>query len=83
MMNLQDAASNNQLRLTQLVLQEPLINEDELNKINIPTLILAGKSYMIKSEPTLLIHAHIKSSSVQIVKGEDHYLPLKNPKLFN
>ncbi|MCX2473323.1 alpha/beta fold hydrolase [Pedobacter sp. MC2016-05] len=83
LMNLQDAASNNQLRLTQLVLREPRINEDELNKTNIPTLILAGESDVIKSEHTLLIHSHIKSSSVQIVKGEDHYLPLKNPKLFN
>lgn len=83
LMNLQDAGSNNQLRLTQLVLQEPQINADDLGRISMPILILAGESDVIKTEHTLLIHALIKSSSAQIIAGEDHYLPLKNPNLFN
>lgn len=81
--NEQDAASQNQLRLTQLVLQEPNISADALDAINIPTLILAGESDVIKKEHTMLIHAHIKGSKVNIVAGEDHCLPLKNPKIFN
>lgn len=78
-----DPASDHKLRLSRLVLQEPQISADELEKINIPTLILAGESDVIKTEHTMLIHAHIKGSKVQIIAGEDHYLPLKNPKLFN
>jgi len=31
----------------------------------------------------MLIHAHIKGSKVNIVAGEEHYLPVKNPKIFN
>lgn len=83
LMNLQDAESNNQLRLTQLVLQEPQINADDLDRISMPTLILAGESDVIKTEHTMLIHALIKNSKAEIIKGEDHYLPLKNPGLFN
>jgi pimeloyl-ACP methyl ester carboxylesterase len=83
LMNLQDAGSNNQLRLTQLVLQEPQINADDLGRISMPTLILPGESDVIKTEHTLLIHALIKSSRAEIIAGEDHYLPLKNPALFN
>jgi len=79
----QGVASQNQFRLTQLVLQEPNISADALDAINIPTLILAGESDVIKKEHTLLIHAHIKGSKINIVAGEDHYLPLKNPKIFN
>ncbi|MBB6236919.1 pimeloyl-ACP methyl ester carboxylesterase [Pedobacter sp. AK013] len=83
LMNLQDAESNNQLRLTQLVLQEPQINADDLGRISMPTLILAGESDVIKTEHTMLIRALIKSSRAEIIAGEDHYLPLKNPGLFN
>lgn len=83
LMNLKDAESNNQLRLTQMVLQEPQINADDLDRISMPTLILAGESDVIKTEHTMLIHALIKSSKAEIIKGEDHYLPLKNPGLFN
>ncbi|WP_316796450.1 alpha/beta fold hydrolase [Pedobacter agri] len=83
LVNLQDIESNNQLRLTQLILQEPHIEKDDLNKINISTLILAGENDVIKPEHTLLIHSLIKSSRVQIVDGEDHYFPLRNPGLFN
>ncbi|MET0570713.1 MAG: alpha/beta fold hydrolase [Pedobacter agri] len=83
LMNFQDAGSNNRLRLTQLVLQEPQLNADDLDRISVPTLILAGESDVIKTEHTMLIHSLIKSSRVKIIAGEGHYLPLKNPSLFN
>jgi pimeloyl-ACP methyl ester carboxylesterase len=30
-----------------------------------------------------LIHTSIKNSRLEIIKGSDHYAPLKDPKVFN
>ncbi|WP_316833249.1 alpha/beta fold hydrolase [Pedobacter aquatilis] len=83
LMNLQDAEAQNLLRLTQLVLQEPHIQLNELDSIGIPTMILAGAADVVKAAHTRLIHAHIKGSKLNIVADSDHYLLLKKPKVFN
>lgn len=78
-----DPASQNQLRLTELVLKEPHINPSDLKSIATPVMVLAGESDVIKREHTMLIHSSIKNSKLEIIKGGDHYVPLKNPNVFN
>jgi len=83
LMKRQDPMSQNQLRLTELVLQEPHINSKDLKSISSPVLVVAGESDVIKREHTLLIHSSIANAQLEIIKGGDHYVPLKNPKVFN
>ncbi len=78
-----DPASQNQLRLTELVLKEPHINPSDLKSIATPVMVVAGESDVIKREHTMLIHSSIKNSKLEIIKGGDHYVPLKNPNVFN
>jgi len=83
LMAYRDTESQNQLRLTKLVLEEPHIQPTELDAIKVPTLIIAGEFDVIKESHTALIHDHIKTSQLNIVPGGDHYLPQKKPELFN
>jgi len=75
--------SQNQMRLADLVLKEPHINEKELQHIVAPVLVVAGENDVVKEQHTMLIHSHIKNSQLQIITGSDHYAPLKDSKVFN
>jgi pimeloyl-ACP methyl ester carboxylesterase len=78
-----DPESQNQLRLANLVLKEPNIRALDLKAIDVPVLVLAGEHDVVKREHTELIHSSIKNSRLEIIKGSDHYAPLKNPQIFN
>jgi pimeloyl-ACP methyl ester carboxylesterase len=83
LMHLTDQESQNQLRLTNLVLKEPNIKALDLKAIDLPVLVVAGEYDVVKRQHTELIHSSIKSSRLEIIKGSDHYAPLKDPEIFN
>lgn len=69
--------------LLKLMLEEPHITREDLSKIMIPTLVLAGEKDMIKKSETRRIAAGISDSTLKILPGETHssYV-VKSPKLF-
>lgn len=67
-----------------MMLEEPNISIEMLNKIEIPTVVLAGSRDVIKEKHTKLIVDNIKNSQLQILAGEDHgsYI-IHNKKIAN
>ena len=55
-----------------LLLTEPHISPEDLSRIEIPTVILAGSRDLIKEEHTRYIAGAIRSSSLFVLKGENH-----------
>ena len=55
-----------------MMVKEPNISIKDLEKINIPTYVLAGKKDVIKEEHTRLIAENIKNSTLEIVPKENH-----------
>lgn len=78
-----DLESQNQMRLADLVLKEPHLNKNALQRIVAPVLVLAGEFDVVKRKHTILIQSFIKNSRLEIIPGSDHYVPVKNPKVFN
>lgn len=66
-----------------MMLTQPNITAEELNKILVPTLVLAGHHDIIKEENTRFIAENIPGSELRILKGENHtsYV-LNNEKLY-
>lgn len=67
-----------------MMLEEPNISIEMLNKIEIPTVILVGSRDVIKESHTKLIASNVKNSKLQILDGEDHgsYI-IHNEKIAN
>ena len=59
-------------KMTRMMVKEPNISIKDLEKINIPTYVLAGKKDVIKEEHTRLIAENIKNSTLEIVPKENH-----------
>ncbi len=59
-------------KLLKLMLTEPQITEQDLQRIQVPTLVLAGENDLIRPEHTEELHKNIAGSSRIIVMGEDH-----------
>lgn len=55
-----------------MMLEEPNISGEELQKIEVPTTVLAGSKDMIKKEHTEYIACNIPNSSLKILEGEGH-----------
>lgn len=55
-----------------LMVTQPQIPEEELHKILVSTLVLAGSKDLIKEEHTRQIAGAIPNSTLQILSGEDH-----------
>lgn len=83
LMKRSDPESQNQLRLTELVLKEPHINTEDLKSITKPVLVVAGEFDVIKKAHTVLIQSNLANAQLEIIKGSDHYAPLKNSQAFN
>lgn len=58
--------------LFSLMLNEPNITKEELAKITVPTLVLAGSKDLIKEEDTKFIASSIPGAKFQIIQGEGH-----------
>lgn len=59
-------------KLTALMLREPNIRPEELAKIRIPTVVMAGSRDVVKKTHTRLIADHIPGSILKILPGEGH-----------
>lgn len=59
-------------KLVKMMLHEPNISLEELQKISIPVHVLAGEKDVIKLSHTKLIVDNIKNSTLEIVSGESH-----------
>lgn len=55
-----------------MMLDEPNIPIEDLQKITVPVHILAGEKDVIKLEHTKLIADNIKNSTLEIIKNENH-----------
>jgi pimeloyl-ACP methyl ester carboxylesterase len=55
-----------------MMLTEPDIGEDDLGKISIPVLVLAGERDIVKEEETRRIHTGIPNSTLRILDNETH-----------
>lgn len=75
--------NNMDYRLKMLLLTEPNIDPNALNKILSPTLVMAGQFDVVKEKHTRLIAEKIPNSKLVIFKGADHEAPEKIPQLFN
>lgn len=56
----------------ELMLTEPHITGEMMQKITIPTLVLAGSKDLVKESDTRFIAASIPNSTLQILEGEGH-----------
>ena len=68
---------------TKLMLHEPNITKNDLNKIEIPTLVLAGENDIVKEDDTRFIAGNISGATLNILPKEDHssYV-VHSPKLY-
>lgn len=55
-----------------LMLREPMITPEQLSKIRIPVLLLAGSNDVIKESHTRYIAEHIRTSTLKLLSGENH-----------
>lgn len=65
-----------------LMVKEPQIRPEELKKLKIRTMVIAGDQDMIKESHTRLIHENIPGAKLVILPG-DHFIAGKNPAEFN
>ena len=79
----QTAQGRRELKVRQLVLEEPHIDPGSLKKISAPTLVLAGDHDLIIDEHTLEIYHHIPNSQLCIFPNATHMVPFDDPGLFN
>ncbi|WP_051907738.1 alpha/beta fold hydrolase [Flavimarina sp. Hel_I_48] len=77
------AATDMNYRLKMLLLTEPNINPDSLQKIQTPTLVMAGEHDVVKEKHTRLIAEKTPNSEMVIFKGAGHEAPNEIPELFN
>ncbi|WP_100488415.1 alpha/beta fold hydrolase [Sporolactobacillus pectinivorans] len=55
-----------------LMLREPDISADDLKKVKLPVLVLAGSKDLIKADHTRYIAEHLPNSTLQLLDGENH-----------
>lgn len=77
-----DAKAKRNFELLSLMVNDPFIKEIELEKINCPTLVIAGTHDMIKDSHTKLIARCIKGSKTVILDGT-HFIAKENSEEFN
>jgi len=72
-----------QLKVTQMMFDEPHIEVTALEAIEAPTLVLASDHDLIRDEHTLEIYHHIPNSQLCIFPNATHMIPYDQPALFN
>ena len=65
-----------------LMVNEPHITPEELGKLKMPVLGIAGTRDMVKDEHTRLIANSIPNARLVLLKG-DHFIAAKKPQEFN
>jgi pimeloyl-ACP methyl ester carboxylesterase len=66
-----------------MMLEEPDISREDLKKISIPVLVLAGEKDLVKEENTKFIAENISDSTLKILEKENHMsYVVHSPKLY-
>ncbi|WP_316735831.1 alpha/beta hydrolase [Pedobacter aquatilis] len=78
-----DEKSAYQEKLFAMLLTEPHILTEDLNKIKSPVLVMAGAQDMILEKHTRYIADQISKSSLFIFKDATHYVPVEKAAEFN
>lgn len=65
-----------------LMVHDPNVDVDELKKIKVSTLVIAGTNDMIKEEHTKLIGNSLPNGKIVLLEG-DHFIANKCPDAFN
>ena len=76
-------AGKRELKVTQMLFDEPHIDPESLEGIQAPTLVLAADHDLIRDEHTLEIYHHIPNSQLCIFPNATHMIPYDDPALFN
>lgn len=66
-----------------MMLKEPNISKEELEKITIPTLVLAGEKDLILEEHTKYIKDNIKNASCKILEKENHFSYVLSGRIYS
>ncbi|WP_426476625.1 alpha/beta fold hydrolase [Chryseobacterium sp. CBSDS_008] len=69
--------------LLNLDLKYPQWKYEDLNKIQCPSLIIAGDKDLIKTEHTVKIAESIPKGQLAIIPNASHFVPEEKPELFN
>ena len=72
-----------ELKVTQMLLDEPHIQTEALDTITVPTLVMAGDHDLIRDEHTIEIYHHIHDSQLAIFPNATHMIPFDDPDTFN
>ncbi len=72
-----------QIKVTQLLLEEPHIEVKALEAITAPALVMAGDRDLVRDEHTVTIYHHIPNSQLVIFPNATHMVPFDDPALFN
>lgn len=86
MKQLNDMASGetfNERRLLKIMLTEPGISKDDLNKIKSKVLVIAGDRDVIKPDHTEFISKQIPNAEKKIYKDTTHMVPYEQPDQLN
>ena len=65
-----------------LMVNDPDVKPEELERIQAPTLVMAGDKDMIKESHTRLIASRIPGARLKIIPG-DHFIANRQPDAFN
>jgi pimeloyl-ACP methyl ester carboxylesterase len=72
-----------ELKVMQMLFDEPHIDANALEAITAPTLVLAADHDAIRDEHTLEIYHHIRNSQLCIFPNATHMIPYDDPARFN
>jgi pimeloyl-ACP methyl ester carboxylesterase len=72
-----------EIKLLQMMLEEPQIDPKALESITAPTLILASDHDAIRDEHTLEIYHHLPNGELCIFPAATHMIPYDDPQLFD
>lgn len=72
-----------EIKVTQMMLDEPHIDPKTLGAITVPTLILAADHDLIRDEHTLEIYHSIPNGQLVIFSDATHLIPYDDPARFN
>lgn len=70
-------------RLLKIMLTQPNISKDDLNKIKNPVLVIAGDRDVIKPDHTKFISKQIPNAEMKIYKDTTHMVPYEKPDQLN
>ena len=72
-----------EIRLLQLMVDEPKITAKDLNKIENKVLVIAGEKDIILPSHTEFIAKEIPNSTLKIYKNANHSIPIENAEELN